>query len=73
VTTDWQAIVPGAGEVQEVAVLLLSLAEDPSHVRTQRGGAEFLVPPYLAVRFTQPDPPKPKSRPRARRTKESGS
>ncbi len=70
---DWQPIVPGAGESQEVARLLLSLADDPSHVRTQRGGSEFLVPPYLAERFTQPEPPKTK-RPRARRTsKESGS
>lgn len=70
-TGDWQVIVPGAGEVQEVARLLLSLADDPADVRTQRGGAEFLVPPYLADRFTQPE--KPKRQPRARRTKESGS
>lgn len=69
-TGDWQVIVPGAGEVPEVAVLLLGMADDPAHVRTQRGGSEFLVPPYLAERFTQPDP---KTRPRARRTKESGS
>lgn len=72
-TGDWQVIVPGSGEVQAVAVLLLSLADDPADVRTQRGGGEFLVPPYLADRFTQPDPPKTTKRPRARRTKESGS
>lgn len=72
-TKDWQVIVPGAGEVQAVAVLLLSLADDPAHVRTQRGGGEFLVPPYLADRFTQPDPPKTTKRPRARRTKGSES
>ncbi|MCX0246413.1 hypothetical protein [Streptomyces drozdowiczii] len=72
----WQPIVPGAGEAQEVARLLLRLADDPAHVRTQRGGSEFLVPPYLAARFTEPEPdpkPKPKRQPRARRTKESGS
>ncbi|MEW2127105.1 hypothetical protein AB0891_25635 [Streptomyces sp. NPDC007259] len=75
-TRDWQPIVPGAGEAQEVARLLLALADDPAHVRTQRGGSEFLVPPYLAARFTEPEPePKPKTtRPRARRSsKESGS
>lgn len=67
-TSDWQVIVPGEGEVRDVAVLLLSLADDPAHVQTQRGGSEFRVPPYLADRFTQPAP-----KPRARRTKESGS
>lgn len=74
--TNWQPIVPGAGEAQEVARLLLSLADDPAHVRTQRGGSEFLVPPYLAERFTQPEPEpetKPKRQPRARRTKGSES
>jgi hypothetical protein len=74
--SDWQPIVPGAGEAQEVARLLLSLADDPADVRTQRGGSEFLVPPYLAARFTEPeaDPkPKPKRQPRARRTKGSES
>ena len=71
--SDWQPIVPGAGEAQEVARLLLALADDPAHVRTQRGGSEFLVPPYLAERFTQPEPEKPKRQPRARRTKGSES
>jgi hypothetical protein len=71
--TDWQPIVPGAGEAQEVARLLLALADDPAHVRTQRGGSEFLVPPYLAARFTEPEPKPKTTKPRARRTKESGS
>ncbi|TRV72547.1 hypothetical protein FKN01_29590 [Streptomyces sp. 130] len=75
--TEWQPIVPGAGEAQEVARLLLALADDPAHVRTQRGGSEFLVPPYLAEKFVQPEPEpeKPKTtKPRARRSsKESGS
>lgn len=66
--SEWQPIVPGAGEAQEVARLLLALADDPAHVRTQRGGSEFLVPPYLAEKFTEPEPKPKTTKPRARRT-----
>jgi len=53
---DWVPVIPGAGERRAVAILLLALADDPHHVRTTHGGAEFLVAPYVAERFTQPDP-----------------
>jgi len=55
-TVQWVPIIPGAGESRDVAVLLLGLADSPDDVRTARGGAEFLVAPYVADRFTQPDP-----------------
>lgn len=61
----WVPIIPGAGETRDVAVLLLALADDPAHVRTTRGGSEFLVAPYVADRFTRPDPePAPRRRTR---------
>lgn len=54
--SDWVSVVPGAGETREVAVLLLALADSPDDVRTVRGGSEFLVAPYVAERFTRPEP-----------------
>lgn len=64
----WISVVPGSGEVRDTAVLLLALADDPADVRTVRGGSEFLVAPYVAERFTQPEPaPAP-----SRRTRKKG-
>lgn len=64
----WVPIIPGAGETRDVAILLIALADDPQHVRTVRGGSEFLVAPYVAERFTRPDPaPAP-----SRRTRKKG-
>lgn len=51
---DWIPVIPGAGETKQVAILLLALADDPSHVRTGGNGSEFLVAPYVAERFTRP-------------------
>lgn len=48
----WAVIVPEHRDaVPGVAKVLLSLAASPADVMTQRGGAEFLVPEALAVRF----------------------
>lgn len=55
-TDDWVTVVPGTGEVKAVAILLLALADDPLDVRTRSNGSEFVVRPYVAERFTQPDP-----------------
>jgi hypothetical protein len=63
-TADWVAVVPGEGELRDVAVLLLALAEDPADVRTVRGGNEFLVAPYVAERFTRPEESAPRRRTR---------
>jgi hypothetical protein len=66
----WVPIIPGRGETRDVAVLLLALADDPAHVRTARSGSEFLVMPYVAARFTQPDP-EPAPRRRTRKKEDS--
>lgn len=63
-TDEWINVVPGPDdELRDVAKALLDAADDPSHVRTVRGGQEFLVAPYVAKRYTEP-----RSR-RGRRTK----
>ena len=64
-TGDWTSVVPAPGEASVVARELLALADDPADVRTARGGNEFLVPPYLADRYTAPAP-------RRRRSKKEG-
>ncbi|HSX97269.1 MAG TPA: hypothetical protein VLG91_07740 [Streptomyces sp.] len=53
---EWVPIIPGRGQIREVAIELLSLADDPSHVRTTSNGSEFAVLPYVAERFTRPAP-----------------
>lgn len=58
-------VVPSPDLVRETAVVLLSLAESPTHVRTDGNGNEFRVPPYLADLYNAP--PKPR-----RRTKKEG-
>lgn len=61
---EWINVVPGPDDtLSDVAKALLEAADDPSHVRTVRGGQEFLVAPYVAKRYTEP-----RSR-RGRRTK----
>jgi hypothetical protein len=50
--SDWNTVIPGPGEIKETAKLLLSLADDPAHVRTAGNGSEFRVPEYLADRYT---------------------
>ena len=65
---DWVPVIPGKGEAKEVAILLLALADDPKDVRTGGSGTEFMVRPYVADRFTQPDPdPAPVRRPRSKK------
>jgi hypothetical protein len=59
-TDDWVHVVPAPEAVQETAVLLLSLADSPAHVRTDGNGSEFRIPPYLADKYNAP--PKPRRR-----------
>ncbi|MEU7010370.1 hypothetical protein [Streptomyces sp. NPDC046332] len=54
--TDWFPVIPAEGAVKDTAKALLALADDPSHVRTTSGGTEFLVPAYLADKYTKPAP-----------------
>ncbi len=67
---DWVLVIPAAGELKETIHRLLSLATDPTHVRSQ-GNGELIIPPYLADLFNEPVAPAPKRAPR--KTKESGS
>lgn len=64
----WQIIVPPRERLTDTARELLTLADNPADVRTQRGGREFLVRDYVADRLN-----KPRQRARARRKKENGS
>ncbi|MDF2711476.1 MAG: hypothetical protein K0R62_7128 [Nonomuraea muscovyensis] len=59
---DWTVVVPAAGDVKETARALLALADSPGDVRTDGNGSEFLVPPYLADRYTESLRPKPRRR-----------
>lgn len=68
-TDGWVPLVPALGTAAQTARELLALARDPGDVRTQRGGAEFLVPPYLAERYTAPVET---STPKRRRVKREG-
>ena len=68
---DWVPIIPGSGDsLRDIAVLLLALADSPDDVRTTRGGSEFVVAPYVAERFTRPEP---ESAPRRRARKKGDS
>jgi hypothetical protein len=59
---DWTVVVPAASDVKETARALLALADSPGDVRTDGNGSEFLVPPYLADRYTESLRPKPRRR-----------
>jgi hypothetical protein len=67
-TTDWVTVLPGDSGIQKTAIALLAVADDPADVRTQRGGTEFLVAPYVADRYNSASAPT--SRPRRRAKKE---
>ena len=54
--SDWVHIIPGKEGPKITAALLLELADDTRHVRTDSNGDEFRVPPYLADRFNAPAP-----------------
>jgi hypothetical protein len=66
--TNWVTVLPGEAGVQKTAIALLALADDPDHVRTQRGGSEFLVALYVADRYNTAS--EPERRPRRRAKKE---
>lgn len=59
---DWVSVLPDLGSAAETATLLLGLADTPADVRTVRGGAEFLVAPYVGDRYTKALAPKPRRR-----------
>ena len=59
---DWVEVIPVHGTVAETAQLLLGVADDPADIRTVRGGAEFLVAPYVGDRYTKALAPKPRRR-----------
>ena len=51
---DWIPVTPAKGAVKEVARALLDIAGDARLVRTEGNGGEFLVPSWVADRFTSP-------------------
>lgn len=61
----WVSVVPAAGKLTETARELLTLAGDPSLVRTDGNGTEFLVPSWVADAYTTPTPPPPPPKKRA--------
>jgi hypothetical protein len=65
--TDWVAVIPGKGQAAEVARVLLGLTDDPTHVRTDGNGSEFLVAPYVADRYNTASAPSPRPRRRAKK------
>jgi hypothetical protein len=67
-TKGWVIVVPARGDVADTARALLSVATSVHDVRSQRGGREFLVAPYVADLFGKSEE-QPK-RPRTRRSKE---
>lgn len=69
--TEWVSVVPGPGEIKDVARALLALADDPADVRTQRNGSEFLVPADVADRYNAPVQ-EPVARRRGVKSKEGG-
>lgn len=64
----WHLVIPDRDRVAQTARELLSLAQSPADVRSQRGGREFLVAPYIADAYNMPTTSATK-RPR-RRSKE---
>jgi len=71
--TDWVTVLPGEAGVQKTAIALLAVADDPADVRTQRGGSEFLVAPYVADRYTNATAPSPRPRRRAKKEENHGN
>lgn len=69
---DWLPVVPATGQLKEIARELLTLAGDPSLVRTAGNGTEFLVPAWVADAYTTPLPAVTKKRaaPRAKPSEE---
>ena len=63
---DWITVIPGPGELKQVARDLLALASSPAHVRTDGNGSEFRIPPYLADLYS----PAPAPRKRLAKKKE---
>lgn len=63
---DWVPVVPGRGELRETASALLAIAGDRALVRTEGNGTEFLVPVWVAEKFTAPEPIDPPEPPRRR-------
>lgn len=57
-TEEWELFIPEPGQVRDMARALLDAAPDPSHVLTQRGGAEFLVSPETAEAYRKSLRPK---------------
>lgn len=64
---DWLPVIPAPGTLKQVAKELLALAGDPSLVRTDGNGTEFLVPADLARRYL--NTPEPVDTPKPRRTR----
>lgn len=48
---DWELFVPEPGDAKELVRALLAVAPDPSHVRTQGTGSQFLVSPEAAEAY----------------------
>lgn len=66
VNDDYETFIPARGDVRDLARALLAVADDPSQVRTHRGGMEFSVPVHVAERYRE------SLRPSRRRTKREG-
>jgi hypothetical protein len=71
---EWVVVIPAASEnLKDVARELLGHADDPRDVRTQRGGTEFLVAPYVADRYTRPTRKRRSSRKISNESESEGS
>lgn len=59
---DWVFVVPAPDAIRDTARLLLDIAQDPTEIRTQGNGTEFIVPSYVAdeyhARLSGPRPTK---------------
>lgn len=60
--TDYELVIPAAGEIAATARALLAVADHPNQVLTHRGGTEFSVPPHVAQRWRESLSPKPRGR-----------
>lgn len=56
---DWVTVYPAKDSMKATARALLDLAPDPSDVRVQGNGDEFLVPPELAAAYDAASAPAP--------------
>jgi hypothetical protein len=67
---EWVPIIPSKGRIKETAAELLALVDDPTQVRTARGGTEFRVPQSVADAYTaKPFETKTTPPPRQRRSR----